>query len=91
MELLEKIVNIFKVVPRKLIYGNSFCKVAASKAPISMSQDPTTEKIWRKTLLKKLAFKVTEKENPLWMPSKTCSLLKMDGSFDHFLQTFIKC
>ena len=32
MELLEKIVKRFKETPRKLTCGNSFCKVAASKA-----------------------------------------------------------
>ena len=36
MELLEKIVKVFKEVPRKLTCGNNFCKVAASKALISM-------------------------------------------------------
>ena len=45
MELLEKIVKIFKEIPRKLTCGNSFCKVAASKALISMQQDSTREKI----------------------------------------------
>ena len=64
MELLEKIVKIFKEIPRKLTCGNSFCKVAASKALISMQQDSTREKIWRRTLLQKSAFKVTEKEKP---------------------------
>ena len=80
MELLEKIVKIFKEIAGKLTCSNSSCKVAASKALISMQQDSTREKIWRRTLLKKSAFKVTEKEKPSWMLSKTCSLLKMEGS-----------
>ena len=45
MELLEKIVEIFKEIPREVTCSNSFCKVAASKALISMQQDPTREKI----------------------------------------------
>ena len=64
MELLEKIVQIFKEILRKLTCGNSFCKVAASKALISMQQDSTREKIWSRTLLQKSAFKVTEKKKP---------------------------
>ena len=45
MGLLEKIVKIFKEIPRKLTCGNSFCKFAASKALISIQQDSTREKI----------------------------------------------
>ena len=45
MELLEKIVKIFKEIPRKLTCSNSFYEVAASKALISMQQDSTREKI----------------------------------------------
>ena len=44
MELLEKILKIFKEIPRKLTCSNSFCKVAASKALISLQQDYTREK-----------------------------------------------
>ena len=53
-----------------------------------MKKDSTREKIW--TLLQKLAFQVIEKEKTSWMFSWTCSLLKMDGSSDHSLETFIK-
>ena len=60
MELLEKTVKIFKEIPSKLTCDISFCKIAASKALISMQQ----EKIWRRTLLQKLAVKFTEKEKP---------------------------
>ena len=45
MELLKKIVQIFKEIPRKLTCSNSFCKVDTSKALISMQQDSTREKI----------------------------------------------
>ena len=90
MELLEKIVKMFKEIPRKLTRGISFCKVAANKALILVQQDSARETIWRRTLLRKLFFKVTEKEKPSWMLSESCSLLKMDNSSDHFLQTFIK-
>ena len=65
MEFLEKIVKIFKEIPRKLTSGNSSCKVAASKALISMQKHSTREKIWRRTLLRKSAFKVIEKEKTL--------------------------
>ena len=44
MELLEKIVKIFKEIPRKLTCGNNFV-FAASKALISMQQNSTREKI----------------------------------------------
>ena len=56
-----------------------------------MQEDSNRAKIWRRTLLHKSAFKVTEKEKPSWTLSNTCSSLKMDGSSDHFLQSFIKC
>ena len=36
MELLEKIVKIFKDIPRKLTCSNGFGKVGASKSLISM-------------------------------------------------------
>ena len=65
MEFLEKIVKIFKEIPRKLTSGNSSWKVAASKALISMQKDSTREKIWRRKLLRKSAFKVIEKEKTL--------------------------
>ena len=52
-------------IPRKLTSGKCFCKVAGSKTLISMQQDSTREKIWRRTLLQKSAFKVTEKEKTL--------------------------
>ena len=45
MELLEKIVKIFKEIPRKLTCSNSFCKVDLSKALISMQQDSFRQKI----------------------------------------------
>ena len=45
MELLEKIVKIFKEIPRKLTCDKNFCKVAASKALISMEQDSPRETI----------------------------------------------
>ena len=61
------------------------------KALISMQLDSTRKKKWRRTLLQKSVFKVSEKEKLSWMLSKTCSLLKIDGFSDHFLQTFIKC
>ena len=41
MELKEKIVKIFKEMPRKLTCGYSFFKVAVSEAPISVQQDST--------------------------------------------------
>ena len=65
MGLLEKIVKIFKEIPRKLTCGSSFCKVAASKALISMQQGSTREKISSRTLFQKSAFKVNEKEKTL--------------------------
>ena len=77
-------------MPRNLTCGSSFCNVTCSKALISMKQDYTREKIWRITLLQKSSFKVIEKEKLSWMFSWTCSLLKMDASSDHFLETFIK-
>ena len=77
LELLKKIVKMSKEIPRKLTCGNSFCKVAASKALISMQQDSTREEIWRRKLMQKSAFKV-KKENPSWMLSKTCRLVKID-------------
>ena len=36
---------------QKTNLGNSFCKVAGCKTLISMQQDSTRQKIWRKTLL----------------------------------------
>ena len=45
MELLEKILKIFKEIPRKLTCSNSFCKVDLSKALISMQQDSFRQKI----------------------------------------------
>ena len=52
---------------RKLTCGNSFCKVTGSKTLISMKQDSIREKTWRRTLLQKSAFKITEKEKHSWM------------------------
>ena len=48
-------------IPRKLTCSNSFCKVAGSKTLISMQQDSTREKIWRRTLLQ-----LTENGCILW-------------------------
>ena len=50
-------------IPRKLTCGNSFCKFTGSGTLISMKQDSTREKIWRRTeksqLLKLLKRKNT--------------------------------
>ena len=37
-KLLEQLVKIFKEIPRKLTCNNSFCKVAARRALISMQR-----------------------------------------------------
>ena len=47
-------------IPRKLTYGNSFCKFTGSKILYAMKQDFARKKIWKRTLLQKSAFKVTE-------------------------------
>ena len=54
-----------------------------------MKLDSMREKIWRIILLQKSSFKVIEKEK-LSCFQKLYSLLKMDASSDHFLETFVK-
>ena len=74
-------------ISRKLTCGNSFCKITDSKTLNSMKQDSIREKIWKRILLRKSPFKITEKEKHSWMFSYTCNLLEMDASSDHFLET----
>ena len=51
-----------------------------------MKQDATREKIWRRTLLQKSAFAITEKDKHSWMFSQTFNTREMDASSDQFLE-----
>ena len=64
MELLERILKIFKEIPRKLTCSNSFCKVAASKALISMQQAIPERKLEGEHYGKSRLLKLLKRKNP---------------------------
>ena len=76
----------------KLTCGSSFCNVGDCQTQISMELSHTRE-LYLKRLggqsCKSQLFKVTNKENPLWMFSLACNFLKMDACSNDFEKIFL--